>query len=783
VTLGESTNTITLSVSRVTELLFPSGDLYGPNGTTPPFSREAKAWEKACRKNDKITRRNASASIALDDLDLRLEGRVNLRCLKKALVVERFTMVSDAGSLEASEERDKARAALLLDTVLADGRNESGLLVGKLHLFDAANGSRHLEVMKFQPGEVREAAATLLAPIREWLAEVSAWPGLRDDSLMALTFPFPAYRKGQHQIAAAVFRTLKDGRQLLGTAPTGSGKTAGVLFGAVKAMGHGHVDKMFYATAMNTCKEVPEKTLAIMREKGLRLKSITLSAKRDLCAAPSQDCKSCSMARKYYHRVGAAIRQAFREADCFDLSLIRATAKQHHVCPFEFSLDLSIYADVVICDYSYVFDPLLFLKRFFVHPSGRYALLCDEAHKLPDRVRSMLSASLGEKQVLSCGEWALRHAPGMHGALHEMARWFEAAQDKIGGSALTVQEDLLSLVNAIVNHYLRIPSGIKHKGLEVGMDLLYDECVRFAMFAKEVGNSHAFVLKRVEGGAACDLRCLHPAPWLESVHGNFHGQVFFSATLAPLPFYQKLLGLEEAVHIQDIPSPLPRERLRVLVNSSVSTYYRDREKTKSSVADMIAVMVEASRGSYFVFFPSFAYLSLVMEAFSATYGEFDVICQKASMTAEDKQAFIDELSADSDRSIVAFAVLGGSFGESIELASGILKGVVVVGTGLPQINTANDLQKDFYQTSFSRGFEYAYMYPGICKVLQAAGRCVRDEDEKGVVMLIDTRYRRIDHKRLFPKHWQPRYIQTDAEIRRELDMFWAEEHVKGERRG
>ncbi|MGB5984032.1 MAG: ATP-dependent DNA helicase [Desulfobacterales bacterium] len=620
----------------------------------------------------------------------------------------------------------------------------------------------------------------LVACYIRWAKKLSAARRRRDERLAALAFPYPRYRQGQREMAVAAYRTVRDRGRLMVQAATGIGKTLGVLFPALKALGEAHTAKIFFLAARTTGKMAAEQALAILRENGLVLKSLTLTAKDKICPQPVAVCtaEECPRAKGHFDRLGAARGALFAE-DIWNREAVEAVAEAHCVCPFELSLDAALWADCIICDYNYAFDPRVNLKRFFAEPEEDYTFLVDEAHNLVDRSREMFSASLNKESVL-----AVRRAvgkktlPGVYRSLSGVNNWLLKARrecEDAGTVTRTAAEPPAALEQPLRQFLKSAESWLeKNKPAAFRTPLLelYFAVHNFLRVLEQFDETYAALTTARGKDLSIKLFCLDPAAQMREAWRRCKAVVLFSATLSPGDYFQTVLGLDPQLARLRLPSPFPVAHFQPLLMDSVSTYYKERAKTVSAVARAIEAAVRAKPGNYLVFGPSYAYLGMIHEAFCQIAQDIPTTCQTVDLDEKARSAFVDQFQAGQDRTLVGFAVLGGIFGEGIDLKGERLVGVVVVGVGLPGICPERDLIRNYYEGAFQAGFEYAYQYPGINRVLQAAGRVIRTAADRGLVLLVDRRYGTARYRNLLPPEWRLVRTPLPANLTRAAGQFW-----------
>lgn len=637
----------------------------------------------------------------------------------------------------------------------------------------------------------------------EWLREQHHWRLIRNASTRLLAFPFPAYRDGQRKLAVAAYRTLAGGGKLFVTAPTGIGKTISTLFPAVKALGEGKLERIFYLTARTVIRAIAEKAVADLRKGGLKLRAVTLTAREKICVRDGQPCDvlTCPLARGYYNRVKPAMYEAL-ELEVMDRTALETVGQKHQVCPYELSLDVSVWSDVVIGDYNYAFDPQVYLRRHF-EEGGEYGLLIDEAHNLPDRAREMFSAELDGAELHRMKRASKTVAPRCSRALGKLQTMISklaepaAAPDEAGEFSDPLTEPDLFLIPATtraagkkeMNTSPELPDGllellesalaeteswlVKNQPAEFREDLLalYFRLHAFRRTA-EIYNEHfTIILERVPT-LRLRLFCVDPSELLQQALVRSKAAVFFSATLSPLDYYRQLSGGSLDDPLLQLASPFPPENLAVLIHDRIQTHFKGRTGSLNDTARTIGTFVQGRRGNYLIYFPSYHYLNAALIEFQAMFPKINVLVQKPGMTEPERETFLDAFSTDHEETLAGFVVLGGIFGEGIDLVGDRLIGAVIVGTGLPQLSVERDLIRNYFQNANGNGFEFAYTFPGMNRVLQAVGRVIRSETDRGMVLLIDTRFSEIRYRRLFPAWWKIQKVRNLSALETAVAIFW-----------
>ena len=593
-------------------------------------------------------------------------------------------------------------------------------------------------------------------------------------SARAVAFPFDSFRDGQKIFSERGYETIKGRTCLLAQAPTGIGKTAAALCPAVQALGEGLTDIVFYLTARSTGRLAAENCLKLMRRHGLKLRSVSLFAKRKLCPTPHINCDPalCPRAKGYFDRQKNAVKESWG-TDEFGQEEILALAYRFNLCPFELSLALCETAQVIICDYNYVFDPAVKLRRFFDR-ACRFTLLIDEAHNLPGRVTEMHSASIGEKELKA---FLSKLDPGVS---------FFAPLISAVNTALS----LLPAVSApemSLEKPDRLIGALRALGDELrpllGLDLsfaedlkqLYFDCLAFIRASENFDTAtHRVLSLSDKGGAQRKIWLWQPTQAISRVLRKARGALLFSATLSPVEHYSYLLGLDRdrGDETLSLPSPFPRENLKSLC-LDIPAVFSKRSESAPRVAQALKILAESKTGNYIACFPSHAYLEAVYREFTLIAPEIRAIKQARNMDEAARKAFLDSFEDAPETSLVGFIALGGVFSEGVDLAGERLIGAAIVGVGMPQIGFERDCLKALYDEKDENGFVTAYVYPGIGKCLQAAGRVIRSDTDRGALLFIDERYSLPAYRRLLPGHLRPKRIKESA-LAGALTDFWNE---------
>lgn len=777
-------------VRSLIEFVLQSGDL-----TAGGFQKRDRAqagtrghkWVQDSRPKGYQTEVEISLRVEAADLPMEIRGRIDgLFADQSPVIIEEIKTTTLSLDLISENQNPLHWAqAQCYAHMLAQQENLSEVSI-HLTYYQLDSGERNSQKEKtferhFTADELEAFFNALIRPYLVWIRKARERQLRRDQSIQALDFPYESYRPEQRDMAVAVYKSIRANDRLYVQAPTGVGKTIATLFPAIKAVEQGLADKIFYLTAKTPGRLVAEETLDDMRRAGLHIKSVTLTAKEKICFCPPVNCDpdECIYARNYFGKVKSALTE-IDQYDAFTRPTIEQVAKKYEICPFEFSLDLALWVDCIICDYNYAFDPRVYLRRFFDFSNDSFVFLIDEAHNFPDRARSMYSAEIDKKTVLAVRRALIDHLP-------ELAKKLSAINKILLEKRKACQaEDLDALVeHAPPEKLLKAVRDFSQKAedwlvinrpTEFRAELLdfYFACSNYLRTAEYFDTFYVSYFERKgKADLKAKLYCLDPAPMLAVPLERSQSTIFFSATLLPIDYFKQLLTAAIDHPTRAFRSPFPVENVRLLIHNRISTKYRQREDSYAPIASAIETICSVKVGNYLVFFPSYAYKTAVLELVRDRLPEEQLLVQDRRMTETERETFLAQFSADNPKTLIGFAVMGGIFGEGIDLVGERLIGVVVVGVGLPQIGLERDLIKGYFDHSNGSGFAYAYQYPGFNRVLQSTGRLIRTEKDRGIIVLIDERFTHARYRHLFPAHWQGyQAVQSEDEIKHHLESFW-----------
>ncbi|MDR1699636.1 MAG: ATP-dependent DNA helicase, partial [Lachnoclostridium sp.] len=629
----------------------------------------------------------------------------------------------------------------------------------------------------------------LIEQYAKWAMYEYQWKKRRNKSIKGLDFPFP-YREGQRDLVVGVYQTLSREKKLYLEAPTGVGKTISTVFPALKAMGEGLTDRIFYLTAKTITRTVAEECFDLLSDHSLIIKPITLTSKEKLCVLDKMSCNpyDCPRAKGHYSRINDGLYDLILHENRIDRDLIQTYAKKHMLCPYEMSLDAALFADAVICDYNYVFDPVVYLKRFFSgERRSNYILLVDEAHNLVERGREMYSAVLYKEDFLAIRRIIKKIQENTYdipkkNELHQFIKALESGNrqmlewkrecdefreiSSIGGFSFCI----MRIIGEFELFFKNTPTFAERDTvLEFYFNLLH-----FSNISESMDEKYVIYTDYSESGDfRIKLQCMDPSTNLKHVLAKVKSAVFFSATLLPIKYYREQLAGSEDDYAIYAPSSFPDENRKILIARDVSSKYsRRNEKEYQKIVNYLYTFSAAKKGNYLFFFPSYSFMEQVYSLFENLVTNVVLLVQNRNMSEQEKEDFLNSFSEHAEQTHIGFCVMGGIFSEGIDLKNDRLIGAAIIGTGLPMVCQERELFRRYYEQKKGQGFDYAYLYPGINKVLQSGGRVIRTAQDKGVVLLLDERFALRSYYDLFPREWYPNESVRNETLEQVLKKFW-----------
>ena len=772
-------NKIRISVRNLIEFVLRAGDIDNSFMSTSRALEGTLAHQKVQKSygheySPEVTLRH---TFSYDDYSLEIEGRADgiFKFPDETIIDEIKSTTRDLETIEEDFSHLHWAQAKCYGYIYAL-QNEMDNIYIQLSYFHIESEELKIFKRNFSFMELELFFIDIIERYIKWAKLTFDWADIRDYSIFDLGFPFENYRKGQRELAVAAYKTIKEGKNLFAQAPTGIGKTMSTLFPSIKAIGEGSISKIFYLTAKTITREIPIKSMGILMDNGLKAKTLVITAKDKICLNEAVKCnpRDCTYAKGHYDRVNDAIMDIFKNEDMISRDLVLKYADKHHVCPFEFSLDISLYADVVVCDYNYVFDPQVYLKRFFDGLGNDYAFLIDEAHNLVDRSREMFSAEINKADFLDLRDIFKDKYPSLYKAISKCNSIMNSFKKEVGKGSYYQSEEITDFYYPIKRIITLMEPWLiaekDHEDYEKVMEF-YFKLITFIKISDFYDEHYITSIEVRDRDMIFKLYCVDSSYLLNQALNRAKSGMFFSATLTPLDYHMDLLGGNKDDYFIKLSSPFPRENLSLMIRDDISTRYKDREGTYVDIVESIGEFCTAHKGNYFVFLPSYVYMRNIYEILIERNPDLNIVIQESNMTESEKEEFLNRFDEEDD--MIAFAVMGGIFSEGIDLVGDKLIGAVIVGVGLPQICFERDIIKDYFKEKQNLGFEYAYVYPGMNKILQSAGRVIRSEEDRGAILLIDDRFTSYRYKELFPREWgHYKVVKSKYHIRENLKLFW-----------
>ena len=774
---------IELSVHQLVDFLLRKGDIDNRvfNRSSMQEGTLLHALYQSKQGNNYISEYALKRSFVVDGIEIVLQGRADgiIKKSKTHYIVDEIKTTV----MELEEFRDNNLAwhlgqAKCYAYMFAKVMELDTIDVRLTYIKQGKNSQKLIEEYSYITVDLENEIYSLLEEYVQFYNLILENTARRDASIKDLEFPFDSYRDGQKELAKYVYSVANHGGQLFVEAPTGIGKTMSTLFPYIKFLPEKENNKIFYLTAKATGKESAHQALSILREKDLNISSVILTSKEKICFSKGNSCNpdECPFTKGYYNKIKDIIKESIIRYDDFDYDTICHIAKKYSICPFELELDLSLYTDVIICDYNYVFDPISYLKRYFDDVNPEHLVLVDEAHNLVDRSREMYSASISLNE-LKDAKFAQRKIPNkrIKTILKKIENEFDIINLQFPRGDHKIDDLPEGLMKVLSKFVLIYQEESKAHNSEISKELtdFYIEVNKLVRISDLISDRFLLYISKADRDIIFKIYCLDASRFLAANMMSVRSTVLFSATLSPMGYYKDVLGGSKENPSLTLDSPFPKENLKILVAPKISTRYKDREKTYSEVARYLEAFVSHKKGNYFIYLPSYEYLDkLVGELHFDESAE--VFIQTKDMTEQEKNDFIAHFKKQKTKTTnIALAIIGGAFGEGIDLVGDSLIGVAVVGIGLPKINFESNEIVERYKLDEKDGFAYAYIYPGMNKVMQAVGRVIRSETDRGVALLIDERYMWNDYKELFKKEWSDyEVVLSIEELQEAIQRFF-----------
>lgn len=784
--MDENLPVIRISVRNLVEFILREGDIDNRTGG----GQDPENMQMGSRIHRKIQRQMGSdyqaevplkTEIVCDGFTLKIEGRADglIHTKEQVMVDEIKGVLRELDRVQEPAGIHLAQAKCYASMV-AEQEEVDEIGVQMTYCQMETEEVKRFQY-SYQSNELKVWFDEVIRQYKKWAKFQIEWRKARNASIKGIEFPFP-YRKGQRELAVSVYRTILRKKKLFIQAPTGVGKTISTVFPAVKAVGEELGEKIFYLTAKTITRTVAEQAFKTLREQNLKFKVITLTAKEKICFYEETSCNpdDCPYAKGHFDRVNDAVYELLMQEDVMSREVLEAQARKHKVCPFEMALDVSTWVDGVICDYNYVFDPDARLRRFFAEGgAGGYLFLIDEAHNLVERGRQMYSAELCKEDFLAVKKLVKGEAPRFAKRLEACNKILLAMKKECENYKVldNISHFGIQLMNVLseIDRYLEecVDKEVRETVLDFYFQVrsflnIYDGLDENYVIYTEYQENGRFVLK---------LFCVNPAANLQKCLDKGNSAVFFSATLLPIQYYKRLLSTEKDNYAVYIDSSFDTKKRLLMNGVDVSTRYTMRSREMyQRYATYIFRVVKAKMGNYLIFFPSYRFMEDVYQEFTQLLAsdeeEMELVIQQKHMDEEERENFLRAFEMGREKSLIGFGVLGGIFSEGIDLTNEKLIGTLIIGTGLPQVCNEREILKSYFDQKGLYGFDYAYRYPGMNKVLQAAGRVIRTEDDRGVILLLDERFQREKGKEIFPKEWADcERCRLDI-VEEKIRLFW-----------
>ena len=774
---------LVLSVHQLVDFLLRSGDIDNRvfnSSSMQEGSRIHSSFQES-QGSDYWSEYPLRRIIEVNGVNVTLEGRADGIIKKKNgdyLIDEIKSTVADLQTFRDENLEWHLGQAKCYAYMFAKEQKLNNIDIRLVYIKQGKEKDRMNDYYSCSIGELEDYVINLIEDYLSFYQIVETNAEKRNNSIKNLKFPFPKYRSGQKELAKYAYSIAKNGGKLFVEAPTGIGKTMSTLFPFIKYLGEDEKAKIFYLTAKSSGKESAYQAIEYLKkESNLELNDIIITAKEKICFCKEGACNpdECPYAKGYYSKIQSVLRYSILNYSTFDYDTITQIAMENMICPFEFELDLSLFCDVVVCDYNYLFDPLSYMKRYFDEDASHFLALIDEAHNLVDRSRDMYSSSISFK-TLKEAKQSLRviktakikkHLTKIKNLFIDLIDNYEYGETLF--DTLTFEQH--KVFTAFLDAYTDVS---KDHNDEISKELttFYLEVNRFMriyeLFDEDI---YRMFVRKEEDNISINLFCVDASHFLKETVNAIKGAVYFSATLSPIEYYIDTLGgnNDEDGYLL-LPSPFPQENFKLMVAPKVSIKYVNRESSYPLVAEYIKEFVTNKIGNYFIYSPSYEYMERLKEYIDI---DADVYYQERDMLEREKVSFLENFLPNPTRTTLGFLVLGGAFGEGVDLISDRLIGAVVIGIGLPKINFESDLIANYYKEKGFKGHDYAYTNPGMNKVMQAVGRVIRSETDKGAALLIDERYLYRNYQALFRSEWsQYEVVLYSDEVRDILQKFF-----------
>lgn len=805
--------TVYITVDELMNIAMRSGSIAEPEPVYEKAKQSAVMCDTAAEKNPEAEQYSgASCRISYRGITYAVTATAELT-ERRSDGIHIYSFASQGGKQSVDEDFMNVRATRLCAVCAVFSKAYGFTVHGELIIrYSPRQGDAHYTV-DMTVNELYTCLETIIHRAAELIYYETERKEVRIKECAAAKFPFASKRSGQSDFMTEAYRAMRGGTRLLCEAPTGIGKTVSALFPAVRALGHEYIDKVFYFTPKTTTQLAADNALRAISGNKLCVRAISMTAKEKLCShkrgeaiessdevkpVTSNKCETCPLSHGFYDRVYDALTYLLDKTRYITKEDIMDASAKFSVCPYELSLEVSEYCDVIICDYNYFFDPRVYLRRYFDtecrHLSScvkreNYGVLIDEAHNLPERAKSMYSHNLYPDKLrklctaFGTSESEVNAANAAYSLCECITKLRSDLNENVSKTergetyAYQIYERLDAEIVKKAGEYVRLCDEIrKERKISLSDTALdgYFDLKDFLAKAEWFSDKFRIVCERYGEKLTYRMICLDAAEIIDTHLDIARGSVLFSATISPMDYYSDILGCTSAVQLS-LPSPYDREKLMLTVFDRLSTRYVHREETADMIADIIYKTVSAKMGNYIIYFPSYNYLSQIYAAFSSAHPEINTLVQSKNMTEWQKENYINAFEPEPKKTLVGFCVLGGVFAEGIDLAGKRLIGTVIVGVGLPRVSLERDMLARYYGEGDADGYLYSYVYPGMTRILQAVGRVIRTENDCGVAILLDDRFAEPRYKMLFPEHWRhAKFCEHTRTLEKLLSRFWNE---------
>ena len=770
---------LNLSVHQLVDFLLRTGDIDNRvyNKTTMAEGTKIHSFYQSLQNADYFPEYYLKETFYVSDFTINLEGRADGVIIHqdKIIIDEIKSTISPLDEYFKLQKEWHLGQAKCYALMYAHSHHLNDIWIQLTYIHQIEN-TKKIKRFHYDVKALEEDVKKLMEEYIDFYQFIFDRTLKRNASAIDLKFPFPSFRGGQKTLSKYAYGIAKNGGLLFAEAPTGIGKTMSTLYPFAKSFADEENDKIFYLTAKNSGRLTAYEAIKLLIENGLYASAIMITAKDKICFCPGKGCNpdECPFAKDYYTKIREVLIESIKQNNLFSLETITSIAEHYAICPFELSLDLSLFVDVIICDYNYLFDPMVYLKRYFDEDASKMIVLIDESHNLVDRGREMFSASI-DSYSFKKAKAAVRYLEHkkIKNAIKRISKMFNRFSELPEGDHV-IQFLESTDINGI-NAYLLAASDVnKHHHAAINEEFInfYFELNKFSKIYELFDSSFVlYVTRTASNETKISIYCLDPRTHLKVSLDKVKSKIIFSATLSPSQYYVDLLGGNSSDPLLRLPSPFKKENLDVLVAPKVSIRYKNRQQTYQEVADYAHALISGHIGNYFIYVPSYEYLENFVPYLKDK--NINLVVQEKDMSEIDRNQFLSCFVDKPKKTTVGVAVVGGAFGEGIDLVAERLIGVVVIGVGLPQLCFERNLIRQYFDKKDGSGYSYAYINPGINKVMQAVGRVIRSESDRGVALLIDDRYLSKTYQDLFTNEW-PNYkvVTSTKDVKEEVENFW-----------